>query len=174
MCTIFARNWQLPFLIQRKGKNDRIKYFMINLYKKMLQDSTAREPVTSWSPVARASDWVTKLAQRHDNQVILRWKKERFYSVWYIPSLRHTKILMSKLHCNKVTLPQWVVQCSSQTVPLHHWRIFTCFGTEKISSCTIPAQQYWPQTRCDWSLLFAVQFKSLLIGTGIIQNALKL
>ena len=32
----FTRNWQLPFLNQRKGENDRRKYFIINLYKKML------------------------------------------------------------------------------------------------------------------------------------------
>ena len=27
----FARNWQLPFLNQRKGENDRRKYFRVNL-----------------------------------------------------------------------------------------------------------------------------------------------
>ena len=31
----FARNWQLPFLNQRKGENDRRKYFMINLHERM-------------------------------------------------------------------------------------------------------------------------------------------
>ena len=41
----FARNWQLPFLNQRKGENDRRKYFMINLHERMLptsQDRVAR------------------------------------------------------------------------------------------------------------------------------------
>ena len=28
-----ANNWQLPFLNQRKGENDRRKYFMINLHE---------------------------------------------------------------------------------------------------------------------------------------------
>ena len=36
----FARNWQLPFLNQRKGENDRRKYFMINLHERMLPTST--------------------------------------------------------------------------------------------------------------------------------------
>ena len=35
----FARNWQLPFLNQRKGENDRRKYFMINLHERMLPTS---------------------------------------------------------------------------------------------------------------------------------------
>ena len=30
----FARNWQMPFLNQRKGENDCRKYFMINLHEK--------------------------------------------------------------------------------------------------------------------------------------------
>ena len=36
LCTFFARNWQLPFLNQRKGENDRRKYFMINLIERIL------------------------------------------------------------------------------------------------------------------------------------------
>ena len=32
----FTRNWQLPLLNQRKGKNDRRKYSMINLKERML------------------------------------------------------------------------------------------------------------------------------------------
>ena len=34
----FAQNWQLPFLNQRKGKNDGRKYFMSNLYERTLLD----------------------------------------------------------------------------------------------------------------------------------------
>ena len=49
----FARNWQLPFLNQRKGENDRRKYFMINLHERMLPTSAGVEPATSWSPVGR-------------------------------------------------------------------------------------------------------------------------
>ena len=48
-----ARNWQLPFLNQRKGENDRKKYFMINLYERMLPTSAGVEPATSWSPVGQ-------------------------------------------------------------------------------------------------------------------------
>ena len=49
----FARNWQLPFLNQRKGENDRRKYFMINLHERMLPTSAGVEPATSWSPVGQ-------------------------------------------------------------------------------------------------------------------------
>ena len=49
----FARNWQLAFLNQRKGENDRRKYFMINLHERMLPTSAGVEPATSWSPVGR-------------------------------------------------------------------------------------------------------------------------
>ena len=55
----FARNWQLPFLNQRKEENDHRKYFMINLYKRMLLH-TGIKPMTSWSPEGQASDWATK------------------------------------------------------------------------------------------------------------------
>ena len=56
----FARNWQLPFLNQLEGQNDHRKYFMINLYKRMLLCPAGIEPATSWSPVGRTSDWATE------------------------------------------------------------------------------------------------------------------
>ena len=46
----FARNRQLPFLNQQKGENDRRKYFMINLHRKMLPTSAGVEPTTTWIP----------------------------------------------------------------------------------------------------------------------------
>ena len=49
----FARNRQLPFLNQRKGENDRRKYFMINLHERMWPTSAGVEPATSRSPVGR-------------------------------------------------------------------------------------------------------------------------
>ena len=36
----FARNWQLPFLNQRKRENERRKYFMINPHERMLPTFT--------------------------------------------------------------------------------------------------------------------------------------
>ena len=42
--TLFARNWQLPFLNQQKGENDRIKYSMINLHEKMLPTRQRSNP----------------------------------------------------------------------------------------------------------------------------------
>ena len=38
---------------QRKGENDRRKYFMINLRERMLPTTAGVEPATSWSPVGR-------------------------------------------------------------------------------------------------------------------------
>ena len=49
----FARNWQLPFLNQWKGENDRRKYFLINLHERMLPTSAGVEPAIPWSPVRR-------------------------------------------------------------------------------------------------------------------------
>ena len=42
----FARNWQLPFLNQRKGENDRSKYFMTNLQVRMVPTPARVEPAT--------------------------------------------------------------------------------------------------------------------------------
>ena len=56
-----ARNWRLPFLNQRKGDNDRRKYFIIHLPERMLPDPAVIEGATSWSSVGRAaSDWATE------------------------------------------------------------------------------------------------------------------
>ena len=40
----FTRNWQLPFFNQLKGDNDRRKYFMINLHKRMLPTWSNQNP----------------------------------------------------------------------------------------------------------------------------------
>ena len=58
LCTFFRQ--KLTFLNQRKGENDRRKYFMINLHKRMLPTSAGVEPAISWSPVGRASNWATE------------------------------------------------------------------------------------------------------------------
>ena len=42
----------MPFLNQRKGENDRRKYFTINLHERMLPTSAGVEPAT-WSAVGR-------------------------------------------------------------------------------------------------------------------------
>ena len=51
--SLLSGNWQLPFLNQLKGENDRRKYFTINLHERMLPTLAGVEPVTSWSPVGR-------------------------------------------------------------------------------------------------------------------------
>ena len=43
----------VPFLIQQKGENDRRKYFMINLYERMLPTLAVVEHATSLPPVGR-------------------------------------------------------------------------------------------------------------------------
>ena len=53
----FTRNWQLPFLNQRKRENDCRKYFTSNLPERMLLYPSGIEPAISWSPVGWTSDW---------------------------------------------------------------------------------------------------------------------
>ena len=55
----FARNWQLPYLNQRKGENDCRKYF-VQSPRKNVADPAGVEPGTSWSQVGRASNWATE------------------------------------------------------------------------------------------------------------------
>ena len=56
----FARNWQLPFLNQRKGENDRRKYFMINLHERMLRPRRGLNPRPPGLQSDGASNWVTE------------------------------------------------------------------------------------------------------------------
>ena len=70
----FARNWQLPFLNQQKGENDRRKYFMINLHERMLPTSAGVEPATSWSPVGRR----IQLSQRGQPLIVLNTYKAKY------------------------------------------------------------------------------------------------
>ena len=58
LCTFFRQ--KLTTLNQRKGENDRRKYFMINLHERMLPTSAGVEPATSWSPVG----WRIQLSHR--------------------------------------------------------------------------------------------------------------
>ena len=51
----FDSNWQLPFLIQRKGENGRRNYFMTNLLERMLSGMRI-EPTTVCIPGGRGSD----------------------------------------------------------------------------------------------------------------------
>ena len=71
----FARNWQLPFLNQWKGENDRRKYFMINLHERMLPPSAGVEPATSWSPVG----WCIQLSHQSYSNV---HSTESGHKVW--------------------------------------------------------------------------------------------
>ena len=94
----FARNWQLPFLNQRKGENDCRKYFTINLHKRMLPTSAGVEPATSWSPVGRASNWATEAGwngQKNLKQNLKKKKKKNYdmkYINWYPLSLIHISL----------------------------------------------------------------------------------
>ena len=62
----------MPFLNQRKGENDRRKYFMINLRERMLPTSAGVEPATSWSPVGRASNCATEAGVSAKIYLVLR------------------------------------------------------------------------------------------------------
>ena len=67
----FARNWQLPFLNQQKGENDRRKHFIIKSPRKNVANPAGVESAISWSPVGRASNWATEAGLRLGNQ---SWK----------------------------------------------------------------------------------------------------
>ena len=54
-----CRNWQLPFLNQRKGEHNCRKYFMIKS-PQIVADLAGVAPATSWSPVQCASNWATE------------------------------------------------------------------------------------------------------------------
>ena len=56
ICThTFASNWQLPFLNQRMGENDRNNYFLINLHERYLAELGFKLAI-SWFAVRRATD----------------------------------------------------------------------------------------------------------------------
>ena len=73
------KNLQLSFLNQQKDENNRGNYFMINLHKRMLPTSVGVEPVISWSPIVRASNWATEASMWTMNEadalvdLSLRW-----------------------------------------------------------------------------------------------------
>ena len=77
----FARNWQLPFLNQRKGDNDRRKYFMINLHERMLPTSAGVEPATSWSPVGR------RIQLSHRGRQLFSWPRKLDTSAVFITQI---------------------------------------------------------------------------------------
>ena len=67
-CTFF-RNWQLPFMNQWKGENDRRKDFMINLNKRMLPD---REPWTHALLITSPA----RIRLSYRAQLLNQWKGE--------------------------------------------------------------------------------------------------
>ena len=72
-----ARNWQLPFLNQREGENDRRKYFMINLHERMLPTLAGVELTTSCrmahpTEPPRPQFFVMSQLYIHENLVIIQ------------------------------------------------------------------------------------------------------
>ena len=53
LCTFFRQKLTTALLESAEKKNERRKYFMINLHERMLPTSAGVEPATSWSPVGR-------------------------------------------------------------------------------------------------------------------------
>ena len=56
----FPRNWQLPFLEQRKEENNRRKYLMVNLNKSMLPTWDGGMELATRSPAGCTSNWATE------------------------------------------------------------------------------------------------------------------
>ena len=60
LCTFFRQKLITAFLESAEGRDDRRKYFMINLHERMVLTSAGVEAATSWSPFGRASNSATK------------------------------------------------------------------------------------------------------------------
>ena len=87
----FTKNWQLPFLDQRKGENDHRKYFMINLhiqlshrgrrfttsifqcdfYLKQIIKDQKWPMLIRCLPISRTKTWrtVAERTDRHENNI---------------------------------------------------------------------------------------------------------
>ena len=63
LCAFIARNWQLPFLNQRKGENDSRKYFMINLHERMLPTRCGSNPQPPDHQSGCACNWAIEADQ---------------------------------------------------------------------------------------------------------------
>ena len=87
MHIFFARNWQMPFLHQRKGENDRRKYFMINLHERMLP---------TWSPVRRC----IQLSHRGQFYWKSSWAVMKFATL-----ITPSSVYMSRIPFSKI--PSW-------------------------------------------------------------------
>ena len=149
----FARNWQLPFLNQRKGENDRRKYFMINLHERMLPTSAGVEPATSWSPVGRR----IQLSHR-DRCIYLFMPSGHFYINSldrYISSRRGVWFMFDKMW---VYIMWWIFRIlKALTLPLLN------------TTCPVLASSVESdQLASDWSepALFAIQYLNLYQQLG--------
>ena len=60
MHILSPETWQLPFLNQRKGENDRRKYFMINLHKECCRPRWGLNPLPPGLQSEGASNWATE------------------------------------------------------------------------------------------------------------------
>ena len=76
---------------QRKGEDDRRKYFMINLHERMLPTSAGVEPASSWSPVGR------RIQLSHRGR---QYSEERKH--FYSALTRHYKVLSNFNGSNNV------------------------------------------------------------------------
>ena len=78
---LMARNWQLPFLKQRKGENDHENISVINLYGRMLPDPAGIEPATFLSQVGGTSNWATKAGRLGTIQCHLAFRRKSTISL---------------------------------------------------------------------------------------------
>ena len=81
VCTFFLP--KLPFLDQRKGENDRRKYYIINFDEIMFPDPVGIEPAASRSRVGRESDCATEsgsylkiMTKQNDTFTITEYKQK--------------------------------------------------------------------------------------------------
>ena len=139
----FARNWQLPFLNQRKGENDRRKYFMINLHERMLPTLAGVEPVTSWSQVGQR----IQLSPKY----------------WDTLSHFHTclKIWTNPFSLLEVSKNLWLELQTGEPLPCWTW-IFSTFANNVDPDHLASEEAKW-----SGSALFAIQYVNMYQQPGL-------
>ena len=118
LCT-FAKNWQLPFLNQRKWDNDRRKYFMINRHERMLPTGRRSNP----QPPDYQSDAHSTAPPRPTCKVVLSnyILKEKGYKLFFRHFLPARQLLR-----NPVYFPAYISkskECSPWAAK-HFWQNF--------------------------------------------------
>ena len=129
----FARNWQLPFLNQRKGENDHRKYFMINLHVRMLPTSAG-----GWTRNLLVSSWTAHPTEppRPANSQVFCSKIRVAFDIFsakilvYLPCLM-IKVLMICSLTTSLVLNKWALVFYYYRNDFYFSGFYRCENTSK-------------------------------------------